>query len=598
MEANIEAIVNDLQNVTVEHTLFEAIMNSIQAHATTVDVTLYQSSILENDTTPYINRVEIKDNGDGFTEENTKSFKQYRSTYKKSLGAKGIGRFLYLKLFDKVSIDSLDKHIDFTVKNDVQVTSINKQDYSIVKFEKPKNNLFINLENLETNIKEHFLPYFSLFKKDEKVIINVYENETKLFSIDSSRIPPFETDEFNVKNHKFKIKYILNSDEVTKNDGFYCANNRVVIKNSELDSKIKLRAFKDVNVLFLLSGEYFDNNVNDERNEFSIFPNRTNQENLFGNLSWVDIQETLTQKLKEIFLKNNIDLESRAKTYLSEAIEQAPYLASYLQNNDYGYKSDVLINSAKRKLEEDKKFLRQNDDKFDDDYKVKLSIVTQSELAEYIFDRQKIIERLKKLTSDEALEKEIHNLFMKQKTIDEKNDYKSNHLWLFDDRFMIYDKVFSDKQIKDIFPELSSNLERPDILSVVSNTHITDDITDIVIIELKKPDTNITPAGAEEQLLKYSRYVSESNLKNKVRIWTYAFLKYSDETDELLGDKDYNKIPTHSEYPIYYKYHEKRNTIINFMDFRALAFDADNRNKTFMNILTGKTIDKEEIDNA
>jgi hypothetical protein len=57
-----------------------------------------------------------------------------------------------------------------------------------------------------------------------------------------------------------------------------------------------------------------------------------------------------------------------------------------------------------------------------------------------------------------------------------------------------------------------------------------------------------------------------------------------------LGDKDYNKIPTHSEYPIYYKYHEKRNTIINFMDFRAIAFDADTRNKTFMKILEGNTI--------
>lgn len=597
MEANIEAIVNDLQNVDIEHILYEAITNSIQANANNIDIKIYQTSILEEDKTPYINKIEVIDNGDGFTENNTNSFKQYRTTFKKSFGAKGVGRFLYLKLFDKISIDSLDKHIDFTVLNDVQISNIENQVSTKVIFNKPKTNLFINLDTIEQDIKEHFLPHFSLFKKDEMVMINIYENDIKKFTIDSSKIPTFSTDEFHVKNHKFVIKYIINNDKIRKNDGFYCANNRVVIKNSELDSKIKLKAFKDVNILFLLSSVYLDNNVNDERNEFLIYPNRTNQENLFGNLSWIDIQDTLTQKLKEIFIKNDIDIDKKAKTYLYEAVEKAPYLSYYLQNNDYGYKSDVLVSNAKKQLEEDKKYLRHNSDKYDDDdYRVKLSIVTQSELAEYIFDRQKIIERLKQLTSEEALEKEIHNLFMKQKTKDESQNYKSNNLWLFDDRFMSYDKVFSDKQVKEIFPELSESLERPDILSIVSNTHKQEDITDIVIIELKKPDDKITPARAEEQLIDYASYVNASREENKIRVWTYAFLKFNEEIENKLKRKSYNKIPTHSQYPIYYKYWEEPNTIINFLDYSALAFDAETRNSTFMNILSGKSIDEENKD--
>ncbi len=596
MEANIEAIVNDLHSVNIEHIIYEAITNSIQANATNIDIKIYQTSILEEDKTPYINKIEVIDNGDGFTEDNTKSFKQYRSTYKKSLGAKGIGRFLYLKLFNKISIDSLDKHIDFTILNDVQISNIQTQDSTQVIFKNPKNKLFINLDTIELNIKEHFLPHFSLYKEDRKVIINIYENDKKLFSIDSSKIPTFSIDEFNIKNHKFIIRYIINHNEITKNDGFYCANNRVVLKNSELDSKIKLKAFRDVNILFLLSSEYLDKNVNDERSDFLIYPNRTNQENLFGNLSWVDIQETLTQKLKEILVKNDIDIDKKAKTYLYEAVEKAPYLAYYLQSNDYGYKSEALVSSAKRQLEEDKKYLRQNSDKFDDKYRVKLSIVTQSELAEYIFDRQKIIERLKQLTSDESLEKEIHNLFMTQKTKDENQNYKSNNLWLFDDRFMAYDKVFSDKQVKEIFPELSKNMDRPDILSIVSNTHKKEDITDIVIIELKKPDDKITPARAEEQLIDYASYVNASRNENKIRVWTYAFLKFNEEIENKLKRKSYNKIPTHSKYPIYYKYWEEPNTIINFLDYSALAFDAETRNKTFMTILSGKLINEENQD--
>ena len=121
-------------------------------------------------------------------------------------------------------------------------------------------------------------------------------------------------------------------------------------------------------------------------------------------------------------------------------------------------------------------------------------------LTEYIYDRQKKINLLKKLTDEKALEKEIHNLFMRQRTSDKKEDYRTNNLWLFDDRFMSYNKVFSDKQIREIFPQLSKNLDRPDILSIISNTYEKDEITDVVIIELKKADEKITPSRAEEQL--------------------------------------------------------------------------------------------------
>jgi len=187
------------------------------------------------------------------------------------------------------------------------------------------------------------------------------------------------------------------------------------------------------------------------------------------------------------------------------------------------------------------------------------------------------------------LEKEIHNLFMQQRTSDTKEDYRTNNLWLFDDRFMTYDKIFSEAQIKDIFPNLIANTKRPDILSlsIVSNSYNQEEITDIVIIELKRPNEDIEPSGAETQLLRYSRYINESRDNNKIRIWTYAFLKFNEETEFDLDNRSYNKIPIQGEYPIYYRYYEKPNTIINFLDYRAMAIDANNRNKTFMKILGG-----------
>jgi hypothetical protein len=320
-------------------------------------------------------------------------------------------------------------------------------------------------------------------------------------------------------------------------------------------------------------------------------PVQTSQSVMFQNTSWQDIKDKLKEVIKIIAKDNKINIDEIAKNNLDLSIREAPYLAYFLQNNDDAYSKETLIENAKKELEENKNILiNSTKDDLIDDYQLILSIVTQVELVEYMYYRQKVIDRLKKLVDDNALEKEVHNLFMPQNTTDENQNYKTNHLWLFDDRFMTYDKVFSEAEIKDIFPELADNVKRPDILSIVSNTHDKDKITDVVIIELKRPKEIITPEGAEAQLLKYARYINQSNLPNDVRIWTYAFLKFNKEIDDDLDDKDYNKIPTYWEHPIYYKYHEKRNTIINFMDYRALAFDADTRHKTFMNILSGDDI--------
>jgi anti-sigma regulatory factor (Ser/Thr protein kinase) len=54
---------------------------------------------------PIINIV-IEDNGIGFTDEHFNSFCTSDSTLKKAKGAKGIGRFVWLKAFDEVQIKS------------------------------------------------------------------------------------------------------------------------------------------------------------------------------------------------------------------------------------------------------------------------------------------------------------------------------------------------------------------------------------------------------------------------------------------------------------------------------------------------------------
>jgi len=92
-----------------------------------------------------------------------------------------------------------------------------------------------------------------------------------------------------------------------------------------------------------------------------------------------------------------------------------------------------------------------NSENMNEEYYTKLTKVTHSELAEYMFDREKIIHQLKSLTNDGVLEDKLHNLFMKKNTQDVEQNYKTNNLWLFDDRFMTYNKVWGSTSLEVLF---------------------------------------------------------------------------------------------------------------------------------------------------
>jgi len=51
----------------------------------------------------------VEDNGIGFNKDNFESFDISDSDYKKTRGAKGVGRFMWLKAFDSVHVNSVFK---------------------------------------------------------------------------------------------------------------------------------------------------------------------------------------------------------------------------------------------------------------------------------------------------------------------------------------------------------------------------------------------------------------------------------------------------------------------------------------------------------
>jgi hypothetical protein len=97
--------------------LFESVVNSLQslgaAQPKTPSISIEvlrdaQGTLdIEPDALPHPSEFKITDNGVGFNDENFRSFCTSDSTYKESIGGKGVGRFTWLKAFEEVRIDSI-----------------------------------------------------------------------------------------------------------------------------------------------------------------------------------------------------------------------------------------------------------------------------------------------------------------------------------------------------------------------------------------------------------------------------------------------------------------------------------------------------------
>ena len=217
IHTNIKSIVNALKDITWEQVIFEAITNSLQANATEIKIKFIQKSLDLNNTKKYVERIIIEDNGDGFNKDNTNSFKTYLSTHKKDLGAKGIGRFLYLKKFNEINIESLDKKIHFVIDKDIEVNNLNEQIFNktFIYFNKPKINFVVDFEELEQKIRDHFIVYFKLYKKQAS--IKLFENDIEKVKIKSSNIDINKIANENLKKSIEEAPFLVNYLEDNEN---------------------------------------------------------------------------------------------------------------------------------------------------------------------------------------------------------------------------------------------------------------------------------------------------------------------------------------------------------------------------------------------
>jgi hypothetical protein len=629
MLADIRRIVNEdiSQRVTQYDVIFEAITNAIHANATTIICHLNSSDgIITEDGVEIdvkkVDTISVIDNGDGVNDENYGSFCKYRSEYKKELGCKGVGRFVFLKVYKHIKylsrLVSLQQERTFSFNFDFDTENIKKaslnvdENYTEVTLSGLTSHYYDYDRHLDrridldlTRIREktllNLIPKLFFYKKKgvSVKIILIDDTTDNSVTIDGSDIPDFVDKLFQIKNRDgVQYSFILNHKILNipgSLNAFYCANFRTVCDFNEKDFKLTLPY--GYSGFLLLESEYFDKTVNHERNDFDIYPVRTD---LFSSISWEMINTKLKQVISEIVSLGIPETRIINSEKIEDIQQERPYLVSYIEEEDIDMAGFLdkrhIIEKAKRRFDNAKERLLMNagKDKYSDEELNEAIEITQNELVSYINDRAQVLERLRNLVNKkEKVESIIHNLFMEKHSADDYFSIGKNNLWLLDDRFTTYSYAASDKRIKEVLTQIGEETDntdgledKPDLSIFFSHNPNNPERLKSVLVEIKPFDfqskSDRKKFAGIQQLVDYVEA-----FKNKERIEEiFAFLitDIDDKLSARLKKDDYTPLFS-LESPIFHRFYKEPGISIYVISATTLIKDAEARNKVFLDII-------------
>lgn len=629
MLAEIRRIVNEDISIRVTQydVLFEAITNAIHANAQNIVCslksidTLFREPSFSN-VVKKVDSITIVDDGDGFNQENYNSFCKYRTEYKKALGGKGVGRFVFLKVFNNVvyrsSLRATQEEISFKFDLDFDTDNFEKQSSEVFKNETQislthvtrqyrdvskhlDRRIDLDLVKIREKVLLNLVPTLFFYKKENfDINITFFDTDThKNVTITKFDIPDFNEIAFQIIDkekvtHNFKLNYVIKNVKGDLNT-YYCANNRTVCEF--VDKEFKITLPDGYSGFLLLESDYLNSHVNNERNDFDIWPFRTD---LFSTLSWDLINSSLKSVVSQI-VKNEIpESEEINQAKLKDIQEERPYLINYIEEADIDMAGFLdkkhIIEKAKKRFDNAKENVLTNSGKREyTDVELQEAIqIAQNELVSYINDRAQVLERLKSMVDKkEKVEAVVHNLFMQKQTDDDYYSIGKNNLWLLDDRFTTYSYAASDKRISEVLgslgepsDEIDNIADRPDLSLFFSHNPNNVERLKSVLIEIKPFDYSSKSDRKKfqgiQQLIDYVKAFKSREKIDEI----YGFLITDidiDLSERLIGD---GYTPLYSnESPIYHRFYDKLGISIYVVSAKTLIVDAEARNRVFLEII-------------
>lgn len=532
--------------------VFEAVMNAVQSIQDrgaegSIIVNIVEAPSLKIDDVERIDRFVIYDDGVGFTDENMDSFNTAYSEYKFPKGGKGVGRFLWLKAFEKVEIDSVfetegegrlrRKFVFNTTYDPDQVEAEPASDAKVATtielsgFQEPyRSELTLDLDHIALRMCEHFIlmlmqprcPQIELRSGKQRLSLNAFFEEG--FSQNATRST------FNIKDQDFTVHgFRLTLPRSARHRLIYCADERAVLSENLDDLVPNLSGrLTDGNgdtfvYLAVVTGGFLNEHVNQERTAFDIDDDSDAEASqgtmLVPNLKRAEIRNAcidfVRTDLSEVLADINSSKLERIRSYVAT---DAPHYRVLLKRADEfidrippsGTKNDLEL-ALHRELHQREVELKKEGSriiveaaKLDDyeGYRERLSHFLENNnelgvaaLAQYVAHRKIILDLFEKALSSNSdgrypLEKILHQIIFPMRSSTDDTLYSQQNLWLLDERLNSYGVIHSDRQLRSTDGLGSDSALRPDLIAFDQEYLLGDGpqpLNSLTVVEFKRP---------------------------------------------------------------------------------------------------------------
>jgi hypothetical protein len=590
-------IANKVRNTTLPKTkpllpLYEAISNSIHAIKEEEKIKPVKGRVLINlirngdndilkdlkeiDNYP-IHSIEITDNGIGFNDANITYFIEADTDHKIEIGGKGVGRFVCLKAFKKIKVESFFelenslKGRSFEYKptregihdfKDLEVGEFKERSTKITLSEYREDfqkNVPFGLIQIAREVVSHFLLYFIENTVPDIIVRNQNNQEVNCKNLFSTEFQKeIQSGVFHLGGYDFTL-YLTKSYKSLSHKIHYCAHNRSV-KEEGLISKIPdlgKNSIKENDKQYYyhayVVSPFLNEHVDTERVGFNFPTDDEDDESKPQEITLSKIRNKSVEEIEEL-LKDYLTAvrETKIDNYrpvVNDELKQyravfnhrladvkllPPNLSK--QNLDielYKIESNWKIEVKKEgiKLLEDKKDIQNLDE-----YKVRyekfleeFNEVGQADLARYVVHRKTVIELLEEFLNinanakftDEDL---MHSIFFPIRSTSDEILPENQNLWLLDERLTYHSFLASDKKFDKIANLEVDSIDRTDLLIYNDALAFSEDkkapFNSFTIVEFKKPQRdNYSDYDSDknpiEQSEKYINALLQGNVKDR-----------------------------------------------------------------------------------
>jgi hypothetical protein len=587
MKTNISGLVKslDLKQTQGMMPLFEAISNAMDAiaesgkglNAGKIDVHLIRHTDLgsKSDELPLINSVTVTDDGVGFTDDNLKSFEEAYTQAKVLLGGKGVGRFTYLKVFNRIQVKSnfqnsagilASRKFNFSIENEVGDV------VNAPAIDGEKTGTIVSLAELDRTyvaawprdahavaqrVVTHFLIRYAGRSAPEVWLHDSGIEPINLRELfDDTVLPNIQAVDFSVGTHHFHLQVLRQKGSRDAHEISYCARAREVFQSAlkkmlpELPQTFLETDSTHYTLKVLVTGEYLDSHANTLRTGILFNPDSVDLATDESLITQKELDTEIARTLRAL-LVDDLRVTNKEKM---DGIEH--FIASdapeyrVLLNDQYremierevpagatGDKLDEALLKIRRKIEDqirsegnvikvlvDSESFEHYEAKMNE-HITRINDMGKSQLASYVAHRRAILDlldlSLKKSRTDNKyrFEEVLHNMICPMRQTSKDLFFEQQNLWVIDERLCYHTILTSDKKVNSIKGLENTHGKEPDLLAFFYDNPIgvqepEDGSGAVVIIEFKRPGRDNYSSDPAQQILEHFVAIEDGKVKD------------------------------------------------------------------------------------